>query len=746
MDATINIACNKTSKTVGIGIICGFDLLVSEHCTLTITEGYGITSAGIIIEYPGAHFKYCKPYLGKIKGFDEAEGIDVWELVIKHEEDAEPITPQRLDKAPFISDKVVMLYVEDTDNKVVKPLLLDRGDALEIITRNQEVDLECLDADGVEDADTVLFDSHLDDEINGRAVFCNTNRNTSLAPIYLMRFGFATSEADCDTNDREFRISTNDFEGIRAEYELIILDALENLEQRLKVLHSSVFHDLFPEEQRHYLDLYFSYLKGNRFLSFRDDNRKTYIQYFHDFIRDLVLTYNELITDLGELMADCCPDEALFPYHLLLGVSEQDISFGPSVFRHHFRQPPIYNGNQKRKEKIKFLHWRMTMLIKNFYIPFREKTDFAEAHYTQIEKTDSVPEWISNSSFDHSEVKITPLQSCHLPLGKQSIPFYYFVANDPYSMHQFWDFDAVIGCKTKYLTSYHSDSADSYTDVCAVKRPFAYNNGCHEYYRIEGMLGQLATNDLINHLNDLKWKNNLSFKVFRADISGAFQDSEGDGDFQISYLTSGLEHIGGTKKGELYILLAGDDSIIVADFWLPCCAVPEEQVNTGSGSRSVEPAERSLGEIRIEKSIDKAEVGKNDVAAKKVVVDTPKRTLSKEEKPKKIKPSSKKAPNPTKSKKTSKSKKTPSTPLKGGLLKGLGEKSAEHLRENKIETVEKLATLSSEKLVDIMSKNKKLSIVDTSYWLEQAKLLRDGKTEELANLKVSLKANKSKAK
>lgn len=601
MDAKQEVL-NLARKANGIGIVCGLEILVGPHCTVTVTEGFGITSKGMILHYPHVHFKYYLPYHKALNGLVRPEDdLEVWELIPERVQNALPMTPQTSGAKRFIDHKVILIYQqEDEIKETQKVLAIDKADLWKLLQRIYKIDLKCLPLDGVEPDNVNLFDYGEEDFPSGTALFCAANRNTSLSPIPMMRFGFATDEKECTPEGREFRIETADFAGIFSEYDLIITDALERLQKGIKMLHAEKFHDIFPAQQRHYLDKYFLYLHATRFPSFKMDQRKWYIQIFHDFIKDLISTYNEIVAELCSLTADCCPDENLFPWHLLLGEVQEDVVFGPSVFRSNFRQPPIYNNNRLRFEKIRFLHWRMVIQIKNFYIPFVEKPDLAESHYTQIEKN-VLPPGLVIAKPKADQIKITPSFALDLPLGQQAIPYYYYVSNDAQSMHLYWSFEAVQSCKTHLLMSYHANQKEGYTNECWVEHPLAYQQNKHSFYRVEGIIGQTTdltvvddSDRVLKKFKDLRIRFNLGFKVIRLSYDSFFFDYYEDKNYQINgrispkvetLMYQGAEHIGGVINGDAYVLLVDthNQNKIVADFWLPYCCVDQPHYKSING-------------------------------------------------------------------------------------------------------------------------------------------------------------------
>ncbi|MEM7373505.1 MAG: hypothetical protein AAF587_33065 [Bacteroidota bacterium] len=707
-------------KANGIGIVCGLEILLDPNCILTITKGYGITSKGIIVEFPEKQYKYYKPYEKKVKGLipDSADHIEVWELIPEFEQSSIPLTPQTLGEARFIDGKVVLLYVEKPEQGKVVPLVIDRQELWSLLRQSNKLDPECLPLEGAEPDNVDLFEEEEDDFPSGSALYCTTHRTLALSPISMMRFGFATDESDCKPEDREFKLKTADADGVFAEYKMIILDALKKLKKGLKDLHTDAFLDLIPEQQRFYLEKYFFYLQGKRLNTFFDetDDRKNYIQLFHDLVKDLLRTYNELVEALCHLMADCCPDVDLFPCHLLLGEIQEDIHFGPSVFRHHFRQPPIYNHNQDRFEKIRFLHWRMAIQIKNFYIPYVEETEMAESHYTQIEKNDEPPELIQPQADPHTadQIRITLSYSLDRPLGEQAIPFYYHVSNEAQSMHRYWSYEAVKCCRTHNLLSYHAEMEDSYTHHCSTERPLAYQDFPHSFYRIEGVIGQkiVASNLVLQRLIDLRIRFNLGFEVLLVNTTTFFNDYESDQDWQIAGLDPvgdglqylGAEHIGGIVQGGTYVLLIedGPEPAIIGDFWIPHCCV------SLSAAAIFYPPEAPPIESHLSKPLSAKE---KLIAQKKGGLIQPVGTKAEKE-------------------------------LKE--IYSLGPQSQEYLKSRGIQNVRDLAAMTVDDLKAMMKQASVKSVqnVRIRKWIAQAILLRDGKLGEFQQLKDQLKQSK----
>src|SRR4029078_3678660 len=186
-----------------------------------------------------------------------------------------------------------------------------------------------------------------------------------------------------------------------------------------------------------------------------------YIQYYYDFLDDLVKAYHEFKEKSFEVITECCPDEDLFPMHLMLGeatVNTQDYIRSP--FRQYFISSPLFNNQADLLNEVKLLFDRMVNLVKTLFIP-------------QFTARQGVP------------IRITPSKWSFAPLSARSVPYYYNINNVARS----WN-----ALKTRKGKSNHnlSYNADKYTtpppDV--ILNPLQYSIEPYDFYRIEGHIGQ----------------------------------------------------------------------------------------------------------------------------------------------------------------------------------------------------------------------------------------------------------------
>jgi|GEM_PF-1771552 len=583
MERNVKINVNDIIRKIsGIGIISGLEAFVRSDSSVRITEGYGITSTGRLIYCPENAYKYCRLYTEPVIGLTtEQDDIEVWELLCEKGVDGRPLTPQIISNHRFLDSKVALVYFEnlakgdhnvDPDHPPVnqdnfRPLMIDRVDLWRLLQEKFELDPLCLPANLIQPEDVEIITTGLGDPENGVNRFFSVNRNTRLKPVDIMRFGHGTTNNECYPEDRQFNIKSNDFKGVFEEYQLLIDDLLVKLIDNLRILnnippgqhnssHDPVIHfeDLFSLQQRQISDAYLNFLATVRWPKFRDgeiiSDTPSHIQYFWSLLKDIAKTYNELVEEISVLMADANLDESLFPFHLLIGELKEDISFGPSIFRNDIRQPAIFNNNAKRLQRIKFLHWRIPMMIKCFYIPGVESNDIADNHYTLILKDlDQDPTEVPDKNIP---IRITPstMESQYLP--KKTIPFYYYTAEDSNAILPYWSYSSLFRAKNWNLFSYHSSSEDSYTNLCRIKYPLSHNLDGYPFLRIEGHLGK-TLNQVLFGLYNLRKRNNVNFEIATVPLESLFEKQAEDSySFGFDYL--GSNFTGGVPVGGTFIV------------------------------------------------------------------------------------------------------------------------------------------------------------------------------------------------
>jgi len=206
-----------------------------------------------------------------------------------------------------------------------------------------------------------------------------------------------------------------------------------------------------------------------------------HIQYYYDFLNDVIETWNEMHSLLFGETAWCCPDINGFPKHLLLGnlvpggnniSNENRLGFYPSK--------AIDRG--VRLQEVQFLVQKIDALIKNFSPPA--------------------------SSGTTATIRVTPSHTAQQTLQDRAIPYYYQI-NSTTPIHKHWNFKLQQQGMSAYNYSYH---ASSYSARGAAASPLDSNINSNNFFRIEGHIGQSVTR-VLNTIESSIENQNLPFTV-----------------------------------------------------------------------------------------------------------------------------------------------------------------------------------------------------------------------------------------
>ncbi|HEY9364580.1 MAG TPA: hypothetical protein VIQ00_15040, partial [Chitinophagaceae bacterium] len=613
-------------KLLGMGIVCGLEVFRDSQCFINITKGIGVTSEGEVICVSDKTLKYYKEYadpnnyfntLINCKPDSEPKKCTVFELLEHREEGAISIVPQNLDavEKSFLDGKVVLLYVEDAAKLIVRILLIDEQDMWAILKCGCIMDTHCIQTEPKEEEDLSIFDKDTQNELpDDEELYNAIHKKYMLNALTIRRFGYGSVDiGDLNVGDsKEENLLPNfDFTDVTPEkrkekffheYELIIDEALINLDDEIDKLHNyfgcmmDACHckekDSDPEIkspcnpvnadtptetglQMHNIKIfnnYFTFINKKWVVYKKSRQPAESIQYFYDFVKDLIDTYNELLNELYELVNDCCAGTECFPHHLMLGHIKEEVSFQASIFRQEYLQPPVYNGNANRLQQIRFLHWRMVIMMKCFFVPDWDVDDFSDESYYDVLQIEGEKKLGQDPKLP---VRITPGRMFHDPLGKQTIPFYYNLSNSPYSMQYYWDYLSTKHNREDHQLSFFNKEIPGYSNLDFVVHPFVFSIIQYPFYRVEGHTG-MKVNDALAAIKNLRKRYALSFDVMMVTTDNLKELFEQPFD-EKEFAAYGLEHVCGVQKGYTLLLLHDGDKtnpgIVIADFQIPFMAM-----------------------------------------------------------------------------------------------------------------------------------------------------------------------------
>ena len=466
------------NKLIGIGIVCGFDI-VHHTGVIEITKGCGVTSQGYLITQEDALFTYYMPYNVPLQPANP---------LFDYPDNNLPFYQ------PFYNDKEIYVLLTDDQqagleaDQQQKALLLSQANFLE-----NYVVVYFLEATETDLKNCDMFDCNN----NGERVSFNL-RPLLIAKKYLP--GIVTTVTNISTSTdspnqlylKRFNVPFADLQTSKD-----VLNAFAKLADDSTLKNIADAYNGTYENYKAILDE-----TGNPFIGLfqqlqkqRDTILKSnilFIQYFYDFIDDLIKAYCEFTVKVNDVISACCPNENLFPLHLVLGDASLDTSkYTSDSFRQYFIFSPLFNKVRGESSEAVFLFERMKLLIQNFTI-------------------------LSQKTFDQTLIKVTPSQYEHEWLSQRAIPYYYKVNDDGGALYKTWDYYKTSHGRAASNLSYR---ADEYSSADNIINPLLYDMEYYNFLRVEGHLGKNYT-DVLNNLVSQIQSYNLPFDVVAIQAGG----------------------------------------------------------------------------------------------------------------------------------------------------------------------------------------------------------------------------------
>jgi hypothetical protein len=486
-------------KLIGSGIVCGLDVSFLEKDSISVSKGCGLTSQGYLITFCDTEFTHFIPYTTR----------------------------------NFPDDLLFIKQCED-DINYPKPFYKDafKDGIFELLTTAQFADLKA------------------GDKLN--AVAFSENAKVDLKKYAVVLFLETEEEnlKNCDTNDCNDKGSRMDFEVRALLVEKALIDELEKKQEKpVPAGKPTVKPDLHHVELRrynvpvqnlksadevlqafaaltddaklrsiaevlNYCYIHYYYLLDDepsnpfedvfeQFKNLRDEilkNNPILIQYFFDFIDDVLKAYYEFKCKVFEVSATCCGDEMNFPLHLMLGeATENTENLVHSKYREYFIYSPLFNNQKDKLAEVRLLFARIRLLIAN--------VDFT-----------------SIRNFENRAVKITPSRYGYVDLSDRCIPYNYNVIDQGNELYRYWSYEKTRKGNYRFNLGYN---AFQYCAADNVVHPLLYDIERFDFFRIEGHIGKNITN-AITLVKTLQQENNLPFDIaaLSADYIGALVRGE----------------------------------------------------------------------------------------------------------------------------------------------------------------------------------------------------------------------------
>lgn len=480
------------TRLSGVGVVCGFksinpkllseepesiprkvkagDFEINDFNSITITQGAAVTTDGdlitlrrkddkskkISIDFENNNYTHYREYIDKLNYphfFKRGRQMPLAELftleeynalVAQGNKDLQPIS-----KIGKLSDKIIILYLESYSNEE---------------SPCQDADCDNQGAEQVSNLKVLLTDLKSIDiyMVNGDAKDSIYKLHNSYETLYDALPNIEAKRVILDSSITTASQLKAVFQNAIQTYNII-----SDLSDGFTVI-ASTFNTNLGLGSQTLND------KLNILLNTTGSNLDDY-QYRYDLLKDLIDTYNEIKELILHLKAECCPDIASFPKHIMLGTVGAPQGLGVYTrYRHDFYNSPINTNDDENYERVLLLVNRFIQMIQGF------------------------------QSFSGA-IKIIP-SNINVPVGDKALPIFYNVTPD---LLKTWNFEKTQVEKEAYNLSYHTANLASKDFV---QHPLLYNIDNNDFFIINGFLG-MPYKAALQIINDLKKQYSLPIDV-----------------------------------------------------------------------------------------------------------------------------------------------------------------------------------------------------------------------------------------
>ena len=479
------------ANLIGIGIVCGLEIRLETKAggaaVIHLSHGCGITSAGYLILEPedvdlvAYRDKFTVPPEPGYAPFLDAathEQYPLWELFPAGEPNVKPLaTP-----ANFLQDKAVLLFLElkKEDLRNCSPINCDdKGASVTVTVRRLLVTISDL-------AKIIAAANKLSTTLTGADLESALLGRLNLPDLRLPRFDVpntrpVTSEevlAGFHAVFYQNKLVQHTAQALTAAY-LAFKPAVET------VFNTNPFAGFAA--QFGFLDAAPTTTAQVRFL-----------QYYYDFFGDLLQAYDEFRWKGAELLCACCPDEDLFPRHLMLGALVPAALPNPGLYRQRFLGSAAVSECEEMTAELLQLFRRLVEMVARF--------------------TPTPP--LTPSKLISEQIHLVPSKLADVPLSDKAIPYYFLQTGTP-PLFQLWNPQRTRRHRANQNLSYR---AAEYlpTPPAFVTNPLRYDLEPYNFLRIEGHLGK-SYQSALSALLALKERNRLPIDII-ALRTGAFDE------------------------------------------------------------------------------------------------------------------------------------------------------------------------------------------------------------------------------
>ncbi len=439
---------------VGVGIMCGLDVVINGDRTVTVSQGCAVTTHGYLISQADESitFRGYRAYAPRLGNGNEPLGTllsmtqppQIWELL--KEEGTQPL--------PNVTSGThsVMLFVElDTENLAnCSPNNCDdKGSEVHVTLRY-----------------LVVEKSLAEQLAEPLAELPNPKRIArDLPELSIRRYTWNKQSVTSTESVLEA------FQSIIKESQLVsrVQSALTMCWSELRGL---VGNEFSTNPFGSFSDRY-GFLESNPTVA----SQVRFLQYYVDHFSDIIAAYDELRGSIPDHLCLCMPSDEYFPQHVILGPKNRTPWY-----------PARAAGGdcELALDRIRLLFRRLVELV----------TSFTES-----------PVLASNPG----PIRVTPSVIGTAPLSQRSIPYYYRLSA-PTPLYLVWNPDLARLSRAHHNLSYRSFEYTQQPTPDFVSEPLDYSIEKYNFFRVEGHLG-LEVAQVTESLMAMRSRYGLSFDV-----------------------------------------------------------------------------------------------------------------------------------------------------------------------------------------------------------------------------------------
>jgi hypothetical protein len=503
------------SHLIGIGIVCGLKIQL-DGSAIALSKGCGVTSQGYLIVEPEdvtltAYRPYTLPTDIDYPEFkSDGSPFALWELF----GDGIPNTTPLGTPSGFLDDKAVLLFLELKKEglRTCSPNNCDdKGSQVTAKVRRLLI--------ARSDLDSIIAAAHgLGSGLSEGDLVAALSARLNLPDLRLRRYDVLNSNP----------VSSDDV--YTAFLDMVRQGGLASATgQALSAAHAA-FRPLLLADYP--VDPFSAFGSRYGFLDSAptDTTQVKFLQYYADLFDDLLRAYDEFRWKGLELMCACCPDDGLFPRHLMLGLLHPESAANPDGYRQGFLPSPAVGNCEEESAQLRQLFARLVAMC---------------AGFTNQPK---LPAANPSLPFD-PQIRVTPSSHGERALEAMAIPYYY-ARPGTQPLYPLWSPPLIQRKRVNQNLGYNSDL---YTPAAPdfITDPLRYDLGSRDFLRIEGHLGK-NYQSVLHSLLTMKAQYRLPIDVI-ALRTGAYDDSQpvdlSQSEEQARF--QDLEALYGSLRGEL---------------------------------------------------------------------------------------------------------------------------------------------------------------------------------------------------